>query len=103
MSEETTITPQPAQQTIAIQPEQQPDQPEQKPIEIEVDPQVAFNLKLQEFDKAIATAEAQAADLKRQKAAFIYDRNVQILTEAAQQKEAEKASADAPVDAPAAE
>jgi hypothetical protein len=62
--------------------EEQVVQPEQKPLEIEVDPQVAFNLKLQEFDKAITAAKAQAANLEMQKAAFIYDRNVQTLTEA---------------------
>jgi hypothetical protein len=59
---------------------------EQKPLEIEVEPQVAFNLKLQEFDKAIATAEAQVYDLKKQKMSFVYDRNVQLLTEAAMAK-----------------
>ena len=66
--------------------EQVVQQPEQKPLEIEVDPQVAFNLKLQEYDKAIATAEAQVYDLKKQKMSFVYDRNVQILTEAAMAK-----------------
>lgn len=64
---------------------------EQKPIEIEVEPQVAFNLKLQEFDKAIATAEAQAANLKMQKAAFVYDSNVKTLTDAATAKKAQDA------------
>jgi len=65
---------------------------EQKMMEIAVEPQVAFNLKIQEYDKAIATAEFHVADLKKQKMSFIYDRNVQNLTEAAmaQKKEEEK-------------
>ena len=62
-------------------------QPEQKPLEIEVEPQVAFNLKLQEFDKAITAAKAQAANLEAQKAAFVYDRNIQTITEAATKKD----------------
>lgn len=76
MSEEQVV----AQETVG----------EEKPVEIEVEPQVAFNLKIQEYDKAIATAEAQVADLKKQKMSFIYDRNVQLLTEAAMAKKKEE-------------
>ena len=62
------------------------EQSVQEPIKIEVDPPTAFNLKMQEFDKNIATAEAQVYELKRQKMAFIYDRNIQFLTETAMAK-----------------
>jgi hypothetical protein len=60
--------------------------PQQQPIEIEVDMQTAFQLKLQEFDKVIAIAEAQAADLKKQKMSTIYDYNLQMITEQHKQK-----------------
>jgi len=73
--------------------EEQVVQTEQKPLEIEVEPQVAFSLKLQEFDKAIAIAEAQVYELKKQKMSFVYDRNVQILTENAMKKKEEAPSA----------
>jgi hypothetical protein len=65
-------------------PDEQVVQPQtdQKPLDIEVSPEVAFNLRLQEFDKNIAMAEAQAANLKMQKASFVYDRNIQTLIEA---------------------
>ena len=69
-------------------------QEEQKPLEITVDPQVAFNLKLQEFDKAIAVAEAQVYELKKQKMSFVYDRNVQILTEAAMANDKKEGDAE---------
>lgn len=45
--------------------------------EISIDPGTAFNLKLQEFDKKIAEAELSVATLKKEKASFIYDQNVQ--------------------------
>ena len=77
--------------------EQVQQQPEQKPIEIEVDPQVAFNLKLQEYDKAIAIAEAQVYDFKKQKMSFIYDQNVQVITEAAMAKKKNEKIPDANV------
>ena len=63
---------------------------DQKPLEITIDPETAFQLKLQEFDKAIAIAEAQAADLKKQKIEFIYNRNVQLITEAYKKNQMQK-------------
>ena len=39
---------------------------QEEPLTVNVDPQTQFEIKLQEFDKNIATAEAQAADLKKQ-------------------------------------
>ncbi|MDD5649593.1 MAG: hypothetical protein PHF86_04135 [Candidatus Nanoarchaeia archaeon] len=52
-------------------------QPEQQKQEISIDTGTAFNLKLQEFDKKIAEAELAVATLKKEKASFIYDQNVQ--------------------------
>lgn len=55
--------------------------------EVHVDANVAFNVRLQEFDKLICEAEVQVADLKKQKATFIYDTNVrQIMAQAKEQK-----------------
>ena len=48
-------------------------------IEIQADAPTIFTLKLQEFDKKITEAEALAAEFKKQKAAFVYDSNVQML------------------------
>lgn len=50
-----------------------------QPVEINVDAPTAFAVKLQEFDKAIAETEAQAAALKAQKAGFIYQTNIDAL------------------------
>ena len=61
---------------------QEEQKQEQKPqLEIQIDNETAFQLKLQEFDKNIATVECQVADLKRQKLEFVYNRNVQMITE----------------------
>ena len=57
------------------------EKPEDQPMEVHVDSSVAFQLKLQEFDKNIATAKAQAAELERQKIEFIYNHNIQKITE----------------------
>jgi hypothetical protein len=62
---------------------------EQQPIQINVDSNTAFALKLQEFDKLISESEAQTADLKRQKATFVYESNVNALLQQQKQKEAE--------------
>lgn len=48
-------------------------------IDIPIEPQVAFTLKCQEYDKLIAEAEKQVADLKAQKAIYIYNTNTQII------------------------
>lgn len=61
-------------------------QKQPEPIEIDVEPGVAFNLKLQEFDKHISEAEAQVADLKRQRATFVYETNLQAVVQASQAK-----------------
>lgn len=62
----------PQDQSTAPTPEAQP-QGEQ----ISIDMGTAFNLKLQEFDKKIAEAEFTVYDLKKQRASYIYDQNVQ--------------------------
>lgn len=49
------------------------------PVQIETDHASAITLKIQEFDKLIADAEANVANLKVKRAAFIYDSNVQGL------------------------
>jgi hypothetical protein len=46
---------------------------------LEVPTQMAFQVKLLEFDKAIAEAKAQVATLEAQKAKFIFDSNIQSL------------------------
>jgi hypothetical protein len=71
--------------------EQQPE------LQIEIDPAAAIQLKLQEFDKKITESEAAAAEYKRQKAAFIYDSNVQFLV---QQHKAKETAGQAPADQP---
>jgi len=53
-----------------------------------VDAVTAFGLRTQEFDKVIAEAEARVADLKRQKATFIYETNFKAVMERAQQSQA---------------
>jgi hypothetical protein len=64
--------------------------PEQKQLEIEIDGETAFTLKLQEFDKNIALAECQVADLKRQKIEFAYNRNVQMIADNYKQQQLKK-------------
>ena len=54
---------------------------QEESIEVTVTPDVAFNLRLQEFDKGIALTEQKVSELKAQKASFIYDSSLQIITE----------------------
>ena len=63
---------------------------EQKQLEIQVDGQTAFQLRIQEFDKNIATAEFQVADLKKQKMEFVYNRNVQMIADTYKQQQVQK-------------
>jgi hypothetical protein len=60
----------PADQIETVKPEQQQQE------QIDIDMQTAFSLKLQEFDKKITEAELTVADLKKQRATYIYDENV---------------------------
>jgi len=54
---------------------------------LNVEPAVAMNITVQEFDKKIAESEANTAELKKQKAAYIYDTNVQLLIAQANQQQ----------------
>ena len=83
MSDEKTQDTEIVQETPAT-----PAQPtvQDQPMEIEVDLQTAFQIRLQEFDKNIAAGEAQVADLKKQKMEYIYNYNVQMITEQHKQK-----------------
>jgi hypothetical protein len=47
--------------------------------QIKVPEEVAYTLKLQQFDKEIATAETKIAELKQQKAEYIFQRNLDIV------------------------
>jgi len=55
--------------------------------ELIVDVNVAFNLKVQEYDKLIAEAEQQVAVLKAQRAAFIYQTNLDQVVAQAQKNQ----------------
>lgn len=53
---------------------------EQPQIRIGVTEDVAFQLRIQQFDKDIATAEFKVAELKKQKTEFIFNRNLEVIT-----------------------
>lgn len=72
----------PPEQPAATGPAPAPGQ-----INIDVDAQTAVAIKVQEFDKLIAEAEENVASLKKQRAAYIYETNVQNLIKQAQQKQ----------------
>lgn len=46
---------------------------------IEVPLDIAIQMKVLEFDKAIADAEATIAEIKKNKMAFLYDQNMEII------------------------
>lgn len=79
-TKDTTILPEGNEEKKAFRKE--PAEEEQtEDLELTVTPDVAFNLRTQEFDKAIAMAEQKVYELKAQKASFIYDGNLQMITE----------------------
>jgi hypothetical protein len=51
----------------------------QKTEKINVPEEVAYSLKLYQFDKEITTAEMKVAELKQQKAAYMFQRNLDII------------------------
>lgn len=55
------------------------DDKKQEPVQIKVDPSIAVTIEVMKFDKKIAEAEAVVADLKKQRASYIYDQNIQAL------------------------
>ena len=59
---------------------------EQQTVEVTVTPDIAFNLKIQEFDKLIGMAKFKVAELEMQKLSFIYDSNLQVITAEHQQR-----------------
>ena len=65
-------------------------------INLNVDPGTAINLNAMEYDKKISEAEAVVADLKKQKAAYIYDSNVQSLLAQAQAQKQQQNPAPPP-------
>ena len=54
---------------------------EESKINFQTDVNSALTIKSLEFDMKIAEAEAVVADLKKQKAIFLYESNIQILIE----------------------
>jgi hypothetical protein len=60
---------------------------------IEVPPVVAANMKIMEYDRQIADAELHVASLKKQRADFVYDANIQEIRRSYQ---AQQAAAAAP-------
>ena len=63
---------------------------QEEPQQIEVDQQTAFQMKIQEFDIKVATAKFQAAQFEKEKLEFIYNNNVQLLTEQHKQNQIKK-------------
>ena len=76
------------------------DQTVQPKIEVTVDAATAFGLRLQEFDKVIAESEAHTADLKKQRAVFVYDTNLNAIMARAQTP-AQQAAPQTPDQTPA--
>ena len=57
--------------------EDQVVQEQAAPVEIQVPMEIAAQMKMVEFDRNIAIAEANVAELKKQKMIFVYDTNLQ--------------------------
>jgi hypothetical protein len=55
------------------------DQVVEVPVQITVPAQIAHQIKVMDFDKAIADAKSQVATLEAQRAKFIYDSNLQMV------------------------
>lgn len=71
----------------------QKEQKEQtKEINVNVSSQVAFSIKMQEFDKRIAEAECVVANLKRDKIVFAYDAQIQEIIKINDAQKAQKQS-----------
>lgn len=56
-------------------------------VSLNVDPVTAINMNALEFDKKIMEAEAVVSDLKKQRAVYVYEANVQNLMEQARQQQ----------------
>lgn len=55
------------------------DEKKNEQLQIKVDSNVAVTIEVMNFDKKITEAEAVVADLKKQRAGYIYDMNIQAL------------------------
>ena len=86
VKQETKTSEQEVTQTQEIKPATS----EQNEMRIEVTPQVAYNMKLLDFDKKIAEAEALVSNLKKEKIDFIYKTEMDILTQKHIQKQKEE-------------
>jgi len=99
---ETTETPQPEVQSETPQapPESeaaaQPEAPQftsaetsqaQPELQINVDPNTHMAIAVQDFDRKIAEAKANVANLEKDRANYIYDTNVKLLINQAQQNQ----------------
>jgi len=61
-------------------------QPQGQEVKIDIDPQTAFQLQLQDFDAKIAEAELKVAELKRDKTKYVKEFNVNGIVAAYQEK-----------------
>lgn len=95
VKEETTMQSQPSdEEKVAKQMEdsgkaadavkQNPELVEQPRVKISED--IAFQLRIQQFEKEIAVAKERVASLERQKAEFIFNRNVEVMTKQGQEE-----------------
>lgn len=64
----------------------------QPEMQIDVDPGTAMAIKVQEFDKRIAEAEFVVSDLKKQRAEYIYQTNIQVIISQHKAKQAQTQS-----------
>lgn len=85
MSEEINVQSE-TQQTETVIPENVVTQ-QQQDIQINVDQNTHMVIAIQDFDRKIAEAEAVVANLKKDKANYIYETNVKILIAQAQNQQ----------------
>ena len=62
---------------------------EEKQVEINVSEEVFMKLSIQEYDKKIAEAEAYVYELKKLKAAFVYDKNLDRIVKKSEEMKAQ--------------
>lgn len=66
------------------------DQGQTQQTDVQVPIEVMMQMKLLEFDKLITESEAQVAELKKQKVAFIYDSNLRAIQQKFQKQPDQK-------------
>lgn len=93
MSDQSTspqvVQPQENQKITQTAPEQQNEQ-QQPEITLNVDQNTHMMIAIQDYDRKIADAEATVANLKKEKANFIYETNVNFLINQAKQEQESK-------------